>query len=128
MVRYINGQAETAVRDCVARRYGRDRFLLTNKLTSMHFKTRDDIRPLFEQQLESCGMDSFVFYLMHAQRQGNYQKYQMCQAYETLHSRNTDFYYNSTITGDGSLAPLSRGMRIGSICRKVAACVTSLLS
>ena len=30
---YIGGQSETAIRDCVAARYDRGQFLLTNKLT-----------------------------------------------------------------------------------------------
>ena len=34
---YIGGQSETAIRDCVAGRYDRSRFLLTNKLTTPYF-------------------------------------------------------------------------------------------
>ena len=30
---YLDGKSETAIRDCVAKRYDRSRFLLTDKLT-----------------------------------------------------------------------------------------------
>ncbi len=80
---YINGQSETAIRDCVAKRHDRSEFLLTDKLTDPYFKKEEDIRPFFESQLASCGVDYFDFYLMHAQDRNNYPKYQRCKAYET---------------------------------------------
>ena len=80
---YINGQSETAIRDCVAKRHDRNQFLLTDKLTDPFFKKQEDIRPFFESQLEACGVEYFDFYLMHAQDRNNYPKYQRCRAYET---------------------------------------------
>ena len=80
---YIGGQSETAIRDCVARRFDRSQFLLTDKLTDPYFKKKEDIRPFFENQLKWCGVDYFDFYLMHAQDRNNYPKYKHCQAYET---------------------------------------------
>ncbi|MCR5145091.1 MAG: aldo/keto reductase [Lachnospiraceae bacterium] len=79
---YIGGQSETAIRDCVAGRYDRSQFLLTNKLTDPYFKKQEDIRPFFENQLKWCGVDYFDFYLMHAQDRNNYEKFKKCQAYE----------------------------------------------
>lgn len=82
---YIGGQSETAIRDCVAARYDRSRFLLTNKLTDPYFHKQEDIRPFIEQQLSLCGVDYFDFYLMHAQDRNNYQKFTRCKAYETAY-------------------------------------------
>ena len=82
---YINGQSETAIRDCVAKRYPRERFLLTDKLTTPYFNRQEDIRPFFEQQLQWCGVDYFDFYLMHAQDKNNYEKFKRCKAYETAY-------------------------------------------
>ena len=81
---YINGQSETAIRDCVAKRHDRSEFLLTDKLTEPYFRKQEDIRPFFESQLEACGVDYFDFYLMHAQDRNNYPKFQRCNAYETV--------------------------------------------
>ena len=80
---YIGGMSETAIRDCVAKRYPREKFLLTNKLTDPYFRKQEDIRPFFEQQLAWCGVDYFDFYLMHAQDKNNYEKFKRCKAYET---------------------------------------------
>jgi predicted aldo/keto reductase-like oxidoreductase len=82
---YIGGKSETAIRDCVAKRKGREKFLLTNKLTDPYFKTQEEIRPFFEKQLEWCGVEYFDFYLMHAQDRNNYQKFKKCKAYETAY-------------------------------------------
>ncbi|MBO6092960.1 MAG: aldo/keto reductase [Oscillospiraceae bacterium] len=83
---YLNGQSEIAIGDCLASRYDRSKFLLTNKLTDSFFQKQEDIRPLFEKQLEACKVDYFDFYLMHAQGGRNYAKYQACKAYETAYS------------------------------------------
>ena len=82
---YIGGQSETAIRECIAKRYDRSRFLLTNKLTEPYFNSQDDIRPFFEKQLAWCGVDYLDFYLMHAQDHNNYQKFKRCRAYETAY-------------------------------------------
>ena len=82
---YLNGLSETAIADCVAKRYERRQFLLTDKLTDSFFKTQEEIRPFFEQQLAWCGVEYFDFYLMHAQDKNNYQKFKRCRAYETAY-------------------------------------------
>ena len=80
---YLQGKSETALKACLTSRYPRDRYILTNKLTANFFKTEADIRPLFQAQLDACGVDYFDFYLMHAQGAGNYGHFQECHAYET---------------------------------------------
>ena len=80
---YLQGKSELAIRECLARRYPRDRYVLTDKLTANYFQTEADIRPFFESQLAACGVDYFDFYLMHAQGAGNYPHFQACHAYET---------------------------------------------
>lgn len=83
---YVGGQSETAIGDCVAARYDRSRFILTNKLTDPYFNKQEDIRPFFMQQLSWCKVDYFDFYLMHAQDKNNYQKFKRCKAYETAYA------------------------------------------
>ena len=80
---YIQGKSETAIRSCLTSRYPRSSYLLTNKLSGPFFKTEADIRPLFQEQLDACGVDYFDFYLMHAQSRDNYDHYRECRAYET---------------------------------------------
>ena len=79
---YLGGKSETALRECLTSRHPRESYILTNKLSS-HFITKsEDIRPLFQKQLEACGVDYFDFYLMHAQDKNSFQKYKEIRAYE----------------------------------------------
>ncbi len=80
---YLDGKSETALRECLTSRYPRERYVLTNKLSVNFFEREEDIRPLFQQQLECCGVEYFDFYLMHAQDQKSFAKYKRCRAYET---------------------------------------------
>ena len=45
---YLDGKSETAIRDCLAARYPREKYILTNKLTNFYFKTEADIRPFLK--------------------------------------------------------------------------------
>ena len=64
---YLGGKSEAAIRECIAKRYPRESFLLADKLSNALFETEEEARPLFQKQLESCGVEYFDFYLMHAQ-------------------------------------------------------------
>ena len=63
---YINGQSETALKECLTSRYPRDSYILTNKLSGYLFETKEQILPMFQQQLDACGVEYFDFFLMHA--------------------------------------------------------------
>ena len=80
---YIQGQSELAIRDCLVARYPRESYILTNKLSGNFFNQESDIIPLFNQQLQCCGVDYFDFYLMHAQNKTNFDQFKACRAYET---------------------------------------------
>lgn len=80
---YLNGQSETALRECLTSRYPRESYILTNKLSGSKFEKQEEIRPLFELQLKQCGVSYFDFYLMHAQSLRSFEKYKACRAYET---------------------------------------------
>jgi hypothetical protein len=79
---YLGGKSETALRDALTSRYPREKYILTNKLSTHFFTREDQIRPLFEEQLKACGVDYFDFYLMHAQDGAIFEKYKKCRAYE----------------------------------------------
>jgi hypothetical protein len=79
---YVQGKSETALRECLVNRYPRDQFILTDKLSTQYFEREEEIRPLFETQLQCCGVDYFDFYLMHAQTATIYEKFRRCHAYE----------------------------------------------
>lgn len=78
---YLGGKSEIAIRECLAKRYPRESYVLTNKLTASYFKTKEDIKPFFEQQLEWTGVKYFDYYLMHAQDRNTYPHFQETDAY-----------------------------------------------
>ncbi|MBQ8726099.1 MAG: aldo/keto reductase [Clostridia bacterium] len=80
---YLNGESEKALKKCLAERYPREDFVLTDKLSFNCFSRQEDIRPFVKKQLELCGVDYFDFYLMHAQSRESYKKYKACKAYQT---------------------------------------------
>lgn len=80
---YHSGMSEVALRECLVKRYPRESFVLTDKLTQKFFQSKDDIRPFFEEQLAACGVEYFDFYLMHAQNADYYKHFCRHQAYET---------------------------------------------
>lgn len=79
---YLGGKSEIALKACLTSRYPRDQYILTDKLSTHHFNKQEEIRPLFESQLEACGVDYFDFYLMHAQSDEIYAKYKKLHAYD----------------------------------------------
>lgn len=79
---YINGKSEKAIKECLSSRYPRERYILTNKLSANYFEKEEDIRPLFQQQLEACGVEYFDFYLMHALSAARMAQYEGSRAFE----------------------------------------------
>ncbi len=81
---YLSGKSETAIRDCLSARYNREDFVLANKLSAWFFEKEDDILPLFESQLELCGVEYFDFYLFHCLNRDTYPKNKQCNSFEIV--------------------------------------------
>ncbi len=79
---YLNGKSELALKKCVTSRYPRDKYIITDKLSTHFFNKREEIRPLLLKQLEACGVSYFDLYLMHSQDKVIYEKYKRLKAYE----------------------------------------------
>ncbi|MBR3744474.1 MAG: aldo/keto reductase [Bacteroidales bacterium] len=81
---YHSGWSEKAVKTCLTSRYPRDKYLLVDKLTHGMFEpSPEGIRKFFQMQLDTCGVDYFDFYLMHAQNTDYYRDFRAWKAYET---------------------------------------------
>ena len=79
---YIQGKSEQAVKTCLADRYPREQFQLANKLSPNGFTKAEEVRPLFQSQLDACGVEYFDFYLMHAMSAKRHQMYLDTRAYD----------------------------------------------
>ena len=80
---YLGGKSELAIKEALVKRYPREKYLLTDKLTSPYFNKEEDIIPFFYSQLEATGVSYFDNYLMHAQSRNNFSHFKSCRAYET---------------------------------------------
>ena len=81
---YIDGKSEIAIRECLTSRYKREDYILANKLSEWFFQTEEEILPLFESQLEACGVEYFDFYLFHALNRKSYEKHKECNSFEIV--------------------------------------------
>ncbi len=81
---YFEGKSELALKDGLTSRYPRERYVLTNKLSSNCFETEEDIRPFFRLQLDACGVEYFDFYLFHAMCEEYIEKYKRVHAFEVV--------------------------------------------
>lgn len=81
---YLDGKSELAIRDCLASRHPRESFVLANKLSAGLFKTREEVRPYFENQLRCCGVEYFDYYLIHAMAADRYDFYKDTGAFEII--------------------------------------------
>ena len=80
---YLNEQSEVMLRRTLTSRHPRESYILANKLSPSYFEKQEDIRSIFQVQLDACGVDYFDFYLMHCQNTELFAKYKACRAYET---------------------------------------------
>ena len=81
---YLKRRSQTTLKRCLTSRYPRESYVLADKLSSPFFEKEEDIRPLFQQQLDECGVEYFDIYLMHAQDRYSYEKYKKCGAYDVV--------------------------------------------
>lgn len=81
---YAGGHSEEAIRRCVVERYSRESFVLSDKLTSFMFGGEDEIEPMFQRQLDACGVDYFDFYLIHGLSKEYFRRYEDVHAFQKV--------------------------------------------
>ena len=62
---YHEGIAEEVFKKCVAERYPRDSFKIATKLPLFVITEESQLEPIFQHQLDSCGVDYFDYYMLH---------------------------------------------------------------
>ena len=81
---YIDGKSEKAIKECLTSRYDREDYVLADKLSYWTFETDKDVLPLFEKQLNNCGVDYFDFYLFHCINKEGYEKHQKYNTFDII--------------------------------------------
>lgn len=78
---YHGKHSEIAFRECVAKRYPRESYTITDKLTLNMVESKEKLPEFFEAQLERSGVDYFDYYWLHALNKNSFQKAEEMQAF-----------------------------------------------
>ena len=71
---YHKGKSEGALKKALVERCDRESYYLADKLTISACGNAEDMKDMFETQLERCGVDYFDFYLMHSITHERYER------------------------------------------------------
>ena len=82
--RYNNEASEPALRECLVKRYPREQFILTNKISLNYIESEEDQMPFLKKQLEICGVEYFDNYLLHNMNNITYPKAQKLCTFDFL--------------------------------------------
>jgi len=63
---YHDGKSEEAFKETVVKRYPRESFTVADKMPIWEVKEQEDVKLIFDTQLERCGIEYFDYYLLHA--------------------------------------------------------------
>ena len=69
---YLNGMSELAFKKCVAERKPRESFQLCEKLPGYLFKSYEDCRKYFDEELKRCNVEWFDILMLHWLNDENY--------------------------------------------------------
>ena len=78
---YHGYHAEEAVRHALVERHPRESFELATKMPLRDFKDSEDLEKIFNEQLSSCGVEYFDYYLLHNMGTNVYEK---CRKYDAF--------------------------------------------
>lgn len=84
---YHKMTSEIAIRECVAKRYPRESYTLTDKLTYGFVKENEDLEPFFAGQLERCGVEYFDYYWLHAMSASRAEQIEAMGAFEFIQEK-----------------------------------------
>ena len=79
---YHDGHSETAFREAVARRYPREAYTITDKLTMFMVDSEEDFPGFFAGQLERLGVDYIDYYWLHGLEKNSYPKAEALHAFD----------------------------------------------
>ena len=87
---YHGGFSETAFRDCVAKRYPRNAFTITDKMPMFMIKTKGRLEPTFQKELDRCGVEFFDYYWLHSLNKKSYATCERIGAFEWLEEKKQE--------------------------------------
>ena len=80
---YVEGKSENAIGK-VLKNYKREDFILADKSPIYKMRTREDVRKIFNEQLEKCQVEYFDFYMAHNINKNTFDTYKNVEMYNEL--------------------------------------------
>lgn len=80
---YVEGKSEIAIGK-VLKNYKREDFILADKSPIYKMRTREDVRKIFNEQLEKCQVEYFDFYMAHNINKNTFDIYKNVEMYDEL--------------------------------------------
>ena len=87
---YHGGFSEQAFREVVVKRYPRETYTITDKMPMYLVNNEEDLAPIFNEQLERCGVEYFDYYWLHALATGNYEKVKATKSFEFIAQKKAE--------------------------------------
>lgn len=81
---YHDGISEAAIGKCVASRYPRETFFLTDKLTMEYISEPGKMQDFFDEQLKICNVEYFDNYMLHNIGDINFKRAKSMGAFEFI--------------------------------------------
>lgn len=87
---YHGGSSETAFREAVVKRYPRDAYTVTDKLSMFLINQKEEIPRIFEEQLARCGVEYFDYYWLHSLGKISCEKSEELQAFAYIAQKKAE--------------------------------------
>lgn len=79
---YHSGQSEVAFREAVVKRYPRESYTITDKLSMFMIKDEKEMQGFFDSQLERLGLDYIDYYWLHGLGEVTYRQSESMHAFD----------------------------------------------
>lgn len=86
---YMNGKAQTVLRELIVKKYGRESFYIANKMP-YYVNNRRDYEMIFAKELEECGVEYFDYYMLHAITQDVYEMHEQLDGFSFLSEKKKE--------------------------------------
>ena len=81
---YAYAGSEASMKKALVDRYPREAFTIADKLPAWKLKSEEDVKWIFKESVELCGVEYFDFYLLHSVEAGHLPAYENYHCFEFL--------------------------------------------
>lgn len=89
-VPYHNQNSETAFGECVAKRFPRDAYTITDKLSFFVVQKAEELEDFFAGQLERCKVEYFDYYLLHSMNKSYLELAENIKAFDFVQKKKAE--------------------------------------